>query len=249
MALYLLSAIGPASASTSPTCSASPRKAALPNGDRESPSLEDIARLRIAWSCGAACGSPSTCGSDRLATSVATVAGCCTPRCGKTVTTSSTITMVDSTGQPRRPVSRCAQPWRARCHDPDPGGLLRRQPVVQVDQPRAGRAGRRGPAPIEAMRAARLSRRSWLTRNVRNSFTKYWLPALERAGIDLQVRVHDLRHAHASWLLAGGADLKTVMDRLGHAQIQTTQKYLHSLPDADDKALAAFTRVRHRTQS
>ena len=60
--------------------------------------------------------------------------------------------------------------------------------------------------------------------------------------------MHDLRHAHASWLLAGGADLKTVMDRLGHAQIQTTQKYLHSLPDADDKALAAFTRVRHRTQ-
>jgi integrase len=83
----------------------------------------------------------------------------------------------------------------------------------------------------------------------RNTFrTKYWLPALERAGIDFQVRVHDLRHAHASWLLAGGADLKTVMDRLGHAQIQTTQKYLHSLPDADDKALAAFTRVRHRTQ-
>jgi site-specific recombinase XerD len=71
----------------------------------------------------------------------------------------------------------------------------------------------------------------------RNTFrTKYWLPALERAGIDFPVRVHDLRHAHASWLLAGGAELKTVMDRLGHAQIQTTQKYLHSMPDADDKA-------------
>ena len=72
----------------------------------------------------------------------------------------------------------------------------------------------------------------------RNTFrTRYWRPALERAGIDFQVRVHDLRHAHASWLLAGGADLKTVMERLGHAQIQTTQKYLHTLPDADDKAL------------
>ena len=60
--------------------------------------------------------------------------------------------------------------------------------------------------------------------------------------------MHDLRHAHASWLLAGGADLKTVMDRLGHAQIQTTQKYLHTLPDADDQALDAFTRVRHRAR-
>ena len=83
----------------------------------------------------------------------------------------------------------------------------------------------------------------------RNTFrTRVWLPALERAGIDFQVRVHDLRHTHASWLLAGGADLKSVMDRLGHAQIQTTQKYLHTLPEADDKALAAFTRVRHRTR-
>jgi site-specific recombinase XerD len=84
----------------------------------------------------------------------------------------------------------------------------------------------------------------------RNTFrTRYWLPALERAGIDFQVRVHDLRHANASWLLAGGADLKTVMDRLGHSQIQTTQKYLHTLPDADDTALLAFTRIRQRTRS
>jgi integrase len=88
----------------------------------------------------------------------------------------------------------------------------------------------------------------------RNTFrTKIWLPALERSGIDfhvrVHVRVHDLRHAHASWLLAGGADLKTVMERMGHAQIMTTQKYLHTLPDADDKALAAFESVRKRSTS
>jgi site-specific recombinase XerD len=39
---------------------------------------------------------------------------------------------------------------------------------------------------------------------------------------------------HASWLLAGGADLKVVMNRMGHAQLATTQRYLHTLPDADD---------------
>ena len=60
------------------------------------------------------------------------------------------------------------------------------------------------------------------------------------------MHVHDLRHAHASWLLAGGADLKTVMERMGHSQIMTTQKYLHTLPDAQDKALAAFGAVRQR---
>jgi site-specific recombinase XerD len=68
----------------------------------------------------------------------------------------------------------------------------------------------------------------------RNTFrTRVWRPAVAAAVIDFDVRVHDLRHAHASWLLAGGSDLKSVMDRMGHAQITTTQKYLHTLPDAD----------------
>jgi site-specific recombinase XerD len=43
--------------------------------------------------------------------------------------------------------------------------------------------------------------------------------------------------------LAGGADLKGVMDRLGHSQIQTTQKYQHALPDTDQKNLEAFERI------
>jgi integrase len=65
--------------------------------------------------------------------------------------------------------------------------------------------------------------------------TRIWLPADKASEIAFPVRVHDLRHAHASWLLAGGADLKSVMDRMGHAQIQTTQKYLHTLPDTDQR--------------
>ena len=78
----------------------------------------------------------------------------------------------------------------------------------------------------------------------RNTFrTRVWLPAVEKARIDFGVRVHDLRHAHASWLRAGGADLKGVMERLGHAQLQTTQKYLHSMPDRDQKNLDAFERI------
>ena len=73
-----------------------------------------------------------------------------------------------------------------------------------------------------------------------------WRPAIKASGIDFDVRVHDLRHAHASWLLAGGSDLKSVMDRMGHAQITTTQKYLHALPDADAKNLDALNRIRRR---
>ena len=81
----------------------------------------------------------------------------------------------------------------------------------------------------------------------RNTFrTRGWLPATRRAALE-GMRIHDLRHAHASWLLAGGADLKTVMERLGHTQIQTTQRYLHTLPGADEQALQAFQRIRGTT--
>jgi site-specific recombinase XerC len=71
-----------------------------------------------------------------------------------------------------------------------------------------------------------------------------WLPAVKATGLDFHLRWHDLRHTNASWLLAGGADLKTVMDRLGHTQLSTTQQYLHTLPNTDDTALQAHARVR-----
>ena len=81
----------------------------------------------------------------------------------------------------------------------------------------------------------------------RNTFrTRVWRPAVQASGIDFEVRMHDLRHAHASWLLAGGSDLKSVMDRMGHAQIQTTQKYLHALPEADQTNLDALSRIADR---
>jgi integrase len=81
----------------------------------------------------------------------------------------------------------------------------------------------------------------------RNTFrTRVWLPAVKDAGLDFNVRMHDLRHAHASWLLAGGADLPATMQRLGHRQLATTQRYIHTLPDADQRALDAYTRIRRR---
>jgi site-specific recombinase XerD len=47
-------------------------------------------------------------------------------------------------------------------------------------------------------------------------------------------------------MAAGGADLQVVKERLGHSSITTTEKYLHTLPDADDTALDAFAKIRDR---
>lgn len=53
-----------------------------------------------------------------------------------------------------------------------------------------------------------------------------------------------LRHAHASWLLAGGADLQTVRERLGHHSLRATEEYLHTVPTTTDVGLEALTGVR-----
>jgi integrase len=81
--------------------------------------------------------------------------------------------------------------------------------------------------------------RDWFRRTV-------WTPACGAAGLAFTPTMRDLRHAHASWLLAGGADIQVVKERLGHATIATTERYLHTLPDADETALDALRVIRNR---
>ena len=80
----------------------------------------------------------------------------------------------------------------------------------------------------------------------RNNFrTKYWTPAVKAAKLDStgKVTFHHLRAAHASWLLAGGADIQVVKERLGHRHITTTS-CTSTLPDAGKRALAAYRKIR-----
>ncbi len=56
------------------------------------------------------------------------------------------------------------------------------------------------------------------------------------------LRWHDLRHTFGSLLIAGGVDLVSVQDALGHSQLSTTSRYLHARPATERAALftAAF---------
>lgn len=90
-------------------------------------------------------------------------------------------------------------------------------------------------------------------------WTTTWTPALDAATRPMRAdgtpdpdaprlsrrpRVHDLRHTHASWMIAAGTDLFILQRRLGHESITTTtETYAHLLPDQQAAAAAAAGRA------
>lgn len=63
-----------------------------------------------------------------------------------------------------------------------------------------------------------------------------WKKFTERKNIRY-IRLHDLRHTHATMLVLSGTDFKTISNRLGHTDIKITlNRYSHVLKEMDTKA-------------
>jgi integrase/recombinase XerD len=135
------------------------------------------------------------------------------------------------------------------------GAVPRDAPFVTV----TGKGGRQRMVPVSTRAKAALS--DWLA--VRPAGTRHLFPGrtgavaghltrirlyqlirelAARADIDpARVSPHVLRHAFATHLLEGGADLRVLQTLLGHADISTTQIYTH----VDAARLVALVNERH----
>ncbi len=68
-----------------------------------------------------------------------------------------------------------------------------------------------------------------------------------RAGLAERMSPHTLRHTFATHLLAGGCDLRSLQEMLGHADLATTQVYTHLSADRlKDAYFGAHPRATRR---
>ena len=78
-----------------------------------------------------------------------------------------------------------------------------------------------------------------------NRVSQWWVKWRGEHGFD-GLKVHELRHTHATQLIANGVDFKTVQTRLGHSKASITlDMYTHAQPENDRKAANLIGGILH----
>ena len=73
----------------------------------------------------------------------------------------------------------------------------------------------------------------------------HWKPALVKAGVDPQTRIHDLRHTAVAIMIQAGAHPKMVADMMGHSTIVLTMdRYGHWFPAMHDDVATRLEALR-----
>lgn len=79
---------------------------------------------------------------------------------------------------------------------------------------------------------------------ITSNISQVWKKAVTESGLEY-IRIHDLRHSHASWLIANGVNIVAVSKRLGHSSIDITLKtYTHLLESTNNQMMEKIEQFR-----
>ena len=86
------------------------------------------------------------------------------------------------------------------------------------------------------------------SRLTRQGFWKIIKAYTAEAGITKEITPHTLRHSFAMHLLQGGASVKDIQTMMGHANISSTQVYVHLL-DLDNHVKSVYNECHPRAKT
>lgn len=76
----------------------------------------------------------------------------------------------------------------------------------------------------------------------RSNFAPMWAKAIKRAGLAPGFRFHDLRHTGNTWAAGSGANLRELMERMGHSSTRAALIYLHAASDGHERIAEGIDR-------